>query len=423
MSKRQRLAFVTLTCWCALSSGWSGAGPADDQGQPPTAEPPMSKPAPTPSRPAPSPLPPPLSPLPVTIFEGEQPQDPPVPVVVVRVRVVACATPGQELEYHLCVENCSEAAAHHVLLRNPLPSNVRYVRAVPEPSRREPELQWDLGTLAGAARCDIVLVLAPTDTEEVKNCARVQYEHGQCVVTRIARAAPLAPVPQAPGPPGAPVVPPVPQVPAVPVGDAKLSLALTGPQDQPVNQPTTYKITASNPGTAAALNVLVTGFLPATTKFLSASDNGRLHAGQVAWLLGDLGPGASRTVQLVMQPEAGGEVCVKATALADPGLKAEGEVCTLVRGASAMLLEMFDTKDPIPVGGETSYVIDVLNQGHVPITNLVIKAVIPPEMSLLRAKGPVDNKMAGQVKEGQVLLYEPLSSLEPGGKREYEVFV
>jgi uncharacterized repeat protein (TIGR01451 family) len=143
----------------------------------------------------------------------------------------------------------------------------------------------------------------------------------------------------------------------------------------------------------------------------------------VAWLVGDLTPEASRTVKLVLQYERAGEMCVKATALADPKLKAEGEVCTLVRGASAMLLEMFDSKDPIPVGGETSYTIRVLNQGFVPVTNVVIKAIVPPELALVQAKGPVDNKAAGQTKEGQILLYEPLPSLEPGGKREYEVFV
>jgi uncharacterized repeat protein (TIGR01451 family) len=158
-------------------------------------------------------------------------------------------------------------------------------------------------------------------------------------------------------------------------------------------------------------------------KFVSASDSGRQLAGQVAWLLGDLAPGASRTVQLVIQPQQGGEICIKATALADPKLKAEGEICTLVRGASAMLLEMIDTKDPIPVGGETSYTITVLNQGFVTVTNVVIKAIVPPELALVRARGPVDNKVAGQGKEGQFLLYEPLATLEPGAKQQFEVFV
>ena len=364
------------------------------------------------------PAPAPAIEVPAFVDDAEEPPDPPVPVVVVRVRVAACTMPGQELEYHLCVENCSPAPAYHVLVHDKLPANAVFVRATPEPAQREPELQWQLGTLQGGARCEIVLVLAPTGTDDVKNCARVQFEYGQCVVTRIARAAPMPGVV-----PEAPAVPPPPPMPPVPVGDAKLTLALVGPKEQAVKQSTTYQITATNPGTAVTGNVLVTAVLPAGAKFVSAGENGRFLAGQVAWLLGDLAPGASRTVRLVLQPEQAGEICVNATALADPQLKAEGQVCTLVRGASAMLLEMFDTKDPIPVGGETSYTIRVLNQGFVPVTNLVIKAIVPPELTLVQAKGPVDNKRAGQTKEGQILLYEPLPTLEPGGKREYQVFV
>jgi uncharacterized repeat protein (TIGR01451 family) len=342
----------------------------------------------------------------------EESHDPPVPVVVLKVRVAACAEAGQEIEYHLCVENCSPAPAYHVLVHNAVPKNARFVRAVPPPTRTDPELQWDLGTLEPQAKCEIVLVLAATGTDDVKNCARVQFEYGQCVITRIARTGPL---------PGG--VPEPAKIPAVPAGEAKLSLAVNGPKEGVLNQPATFEITASNAGTAAAVNVLVTGFLPEKTKYLSASDSGRMHANQIAWLLGDLPPGASRTVKLSLQPEAAGEICVKATALADPALKASAESCTLVRGASAMLLNLRDTRDPLPVGGETSYSIVALNQGQAPITNLVIKALIPPEMSLLSAKGPVDNKLEAPTKAGQMLLYEPLANLEPGGKREYEVYV
>jgi uncharacterized repeat protein (TIGR01451 family) len=58
------------------------------------------------------------------------PEDPPVPVVAIRVRVVAAAAPEQEIQYRICVHNVSVADAHHVLVRNPLPPNARFVRAV-----------------------------------------------------------------------------------------------------------------------------------------------------------------------------------------------------------------------------------------------------------------------------------------------------
>src|SRR5437660_6918929 len=74
-------------------------------------------------------------------------EDPPTPAVAIRMRVPASGAVGQDLDYRIIVENTSLAAAHHVLVRNPVPANARFVRASPEPAVRDPELQWRLGTL------------------------------------------------------------------------------------------------------------------------------------------------------------------------------------------------------------------------------------------------------------------------------------
>jgi uncharacterized repeat protein (TIGR01451 family) len=109
--------------------------------------------------------------VPPVLPPGEPP-DPPTPVVKIRVRVPACALPGRAIEYRICVENCSPAEAHHVVVKNPLPANARFIKADPEPARLVPEVQWHLGTVGGGATREIVLWLMPTDCEEVKNCAR-----------------------------------------------------------------------------------------------------------------------------------------------------------------------------------------------------------------------------------------------------------
>src|SRR5262249_26842283 len=70
------------------------------------------------------PLPKPCAPVcPVAVQRVE---DPPTPVVKIRVRVPACEVTGQELKYCICVENCSRANAHHVLVKNALPKNARF---------------------------------------------------------------------------------------------------------------------------------------------------------------------------------------------------------------------------------------------------------------------------------------------------------
>jgi len=255
---------------------------------------PLPPPAPIPAFPAP-PAPivpvPPILPAPPPV----PPSEPPVPVVALRVRVPACAPEAHEIKYLICADNTSPAPAHHVLVRVSLPANTRLLRAEPPPASQEAELLWAFGTLPGLTCKEIWLVLQPLGTDDVKLCARVQFEHGQCVCTRIARAGP-------PGAPGVPVVPytgqppgkaPAEKVPAK--GAPRLDLNMTGPKQGLAGKPTTYTLTLANVGPSPASNAMITALLPAATSFVSASEGGRHVANQVAWLIGTLDAGAAQS--------------------------------------------------------------------------------------------------------------------------------
>jgi len=316
-----------------------------------------------------------------------EPADPPTPVVSLRVRVPASAAAEQELEYHIRVENSSRAAAHHVIVRNPLPPNARYVRAKPEPSSREPELLWQLGTLEGCGRRDIVLVLSPTGTGDIQNCARVQFEHGQCVTTRIGAA----------GPPRISIAEP-------PRGQAKLELTKKGPEQRSVNVDATYQITVSNSGAAPAGNVTIIDTIPLQTAFVSASDNGQFTGNQVQWALGTLPASGRKTVQLVLRAHTAGEVINQATAAADAGLSARAETRTRFEGAAGLTVDIDESDDPIEVGKEMSYTITVRNQGTQLATDVIVVATAPEQMNIVRGQGPSDNR-----KEFQKLIFQSLA--------------
>ena len=419
--------------------------PPGFEAPPPTVLPPGH----TPAAPlAVAPVPPAVA-LPPPVLASPNPPDPPVPVVAIRVRVAAVSAPKQEIVYRLCVHNTSLAAAHHVLVRNPLPANARFVRATPEPSALKPELQWFLGTLPPGCCREILLVLTPTDDNDVKNCARVQFEHGQCVTTRIVRSIPIPGMELPMLPPGEAKQPPPVKQPLekqppekqppekqppekLPKGEKKppeprLKLTMTGPKRQYANLPAKYRITVSNPGNAPATNVLIANPVPAGMNLVSSSSGSRFHGGQVAWQLGTLEAGANRTVEITLKAKEAGEICNKATALADKGLKAEAEFCTRFEGVSALTVEVKDTKDPLAVGDQTVYVIKVMNQGTAAVTNLHVSALVPPEMKLLEAKGastpPPPDKLPKVTAEGQSVPFAPLQTLAPGATAQYRIYV
>ncbi|MFO0967900.1 MAG: hypothetical protein U0793_20260 [Gemmataceae bacterium] len=356
---------------------------------------------------------------------GAQALDPPAPLVKIRVRVPACSGPGRDLIYCILVENCSPAEAHHVVVKDPLPKNAKFVKADPEPAVKDGELRWNIGTLGGGACREIKLVLRPTDLEDVKNCVRVQYEHGECVVTRQLAAFGPAVIGEPPLlEPGKEK--PKDKIPPPPDKDkpAKLKVTVDGPAKGYLNRSARYFITVSNEGIGPAGNVLATFKLAAKAEFVKASDKGEHLESQVAWVLGDLPVGAKRTVVVEVKAKEPGELCHEAAARADGGISS-GTVsfCTTFAGITALMLEMYDRDDPIPVGGDTAYPILIRNTGTGAATNLQLKAYIGDGLMLTRAKGPADHRLGEKTPKAQELVFEPIVSLEPGKELNFEVFV
>lgn len=340
------------------------------------------------------------------------------PVVAIKVKVPAYQAPGKQLIYRICVENNSPSEAHHVLVRNPLPANAKFVKADPAPAVTEPELIWKFGTIGAGACREIELVLSPTNKEDVKNCTRVQFEHGQCVTTRQSAFGPGGPPIITGEPPdGDPKMPPVP-----PDGEAKLNLEIQGPAKQYANLAAKYFITVTNTGTASATNLLLTARLPDKGKFVSANNDGRFALNQVAWTLGTLKAGASRTVEVDMKALAAGELCIQAAALADLKVTAKpAEFCTIFGGQSAVHPGLTDSKDPIAIGETTSYQILVENQGGVPITNVQVEALLSPLLDFTSSRAPVGYKLGVRTPKGQMITFDPIASIDVGGKATLEI--
>jgi uncharacterized repeat protein (TIGR01451 family) len=451
-------------------------------------------------------------PAPGAAYGSVCPVDPPTPVVNLRVRVPASSAPNQEIEYRIFAENRSQADAHHVSVRAALPANARLVKASPESASVAPDLSWSLGTLTAGATREIVVVLTPTAPGDVSVCARVQFEHGQCVATRIEKPAGLSVRKFGPavagvnevlsyriivsnrgtvpltgvglidklpeglehasgkatlawtvgqlgpgeartidyqvtarkagrlcnrvaasgdgglideaescvvvgGQPGG-AAPPGGPGPAPAAAPGKLTLSMTGPPQRFVNRPATFQITVTNTGPGNVGNVVITDVLPAQTTLVSASDNGRLTGNQVQWLIGTLRPGARRTVQLALQAQAAGAIVNRATATGDGGQSVPAETKTLFEGATGLTFDL-DVKDnPVEVGGQTTFIVTVLNQGTAPANKVQVSVTLPDQVQIIDANGP-----AKYQQQGQQVTFEPLDGLRPQTEVRYQINV
>jgi uncharacterized repeat protein (TIGR01451 family) len=303
---------------------------------------------------------------------AECPADPPTPVVAIRVRVPAFAAPEQEVTYHICVENCSPAAAHHVTVRNPLPANARFVKANPEPAVREPELVWRFGTLGPGACKEIVLVLAPTGPGDITNCARVQFEHGQCVRTRLTRG--------------------------------QLALRKTGPAQAILYDALTFQLIVTNTGTAELANVVLTDTLPAGLEHASGKN-------VLTWDIGTLVPGQSRVVEYQAIAKKAERFCNQAAATAAGGLREEASHCVVVTEPKLNLIMTGPEKRYL--NRPATYQIAVSNPGSAPASNVVISDLLPPGTMLVSAS-------AGARTLGNQVQWL-IGTLPPGGRQAVQL--
>ena len=379
MTARHRSAVLALlallgglTLWMTYNRLWAGPRPVSGQLAQATMEPPMIGAAGGMGAP-------PGSPCPV---------DPPVPQVSLRIRVPAAVGQGEEIEYRICVENRSAADAHHVWVTNPLPANARFVRANPEPTNPAPELAWSLGTLSAGGCREIVLLLSPSAPGDIQSCARVQFQHGQCVVTRVERGG--------------------------------LTIRKCGPAQAAVGQMLNYQLAITNRGNAPANNVSVLDKLPDGLEHSS-------NRGTLAWSLGTLQPGECRQIDYQVTARKPGRLCNSAAASADGGLYDRTESCVVVVGAPAGVQEGVQPPPAPGAGGlalvklgpaqrfvnrPATYQITVSNPTAAPVGNVLVTDFLPPGTTLVSAGG-------GRVTGNQVQWL--IGTLQPGERRTVQL--
>ena len=195
-----------------------------------------------------------------------------------------------------------------------------------------------------------------------------------------------------------------------------LTLEKKGPDKAFAGRTVTYSMTVKNTGDGEARNTIVEDTLPTGTRFVRASDGGRTAGGKVAWNLGTLKPGASRTVEVVLRAEQAATIRNTAMARAYCAKAVSATATTEMTGIPAILLEVVDLEDPIEVGGNETYVITVTNQGTAPGTNIRVVCEMEDAFEFVSASGAT----AG-THSGRTITLAPVRSLDPQDKASWRV--
>jgi uncharacterized repeat protein (TIGR01451 family) len=200
----------------------------------------------------------------------------------------------------------------------------------------------------------------------------------------------------------------------------ELSVMVECPEQRYLDRDAAYTVTVENNGNGPATNTVVSATIPTTigSEFVSATGNGVVRNGMVIWDAGTLDAGASRTFEFRIRANQRGSAATNVTVNADCAEDVSDSCSTRFVGIPALLLEVIDVVDPVEVGQQTQYIIEVTNQGSADGTQIVITAELPASQRLVATDGPT----AASV-DGRVITFAALPELDPGATIRWTVTV
>jgi uncharacterized repeat protein (TIGR01451 family) len=345
--------------------------------------------------------------------------------------------PGKPLAYEIVVRNVGGAEALRVRVEEQVPAGAALLSAEPRPEVRGNVLAWDLGNLAAGAEARLRVALQPPAEGDVTITATVTSATVSTLRAHFARTG--------------------------------LSLTVTGPPPARVGDAVTFTVQLAN-NTATALRGAVLR--------APQADGLRHPAGnQLEAVVPVLAPGEVKSVPLEVAVTKAGRLSLSASVSAsgvDPGSgeavvevsdaaappaqpagppapagakptdpaplpplpplppadparpeaqaapRKDQEKPVAPAGGAAVTFDLKDADQALEVGRETTYEIRVLNQGTAPTRDVLVRAVVPEEMVLVRADDPAGR--AAQVR-GREVAFEPLASLGARGEAVYHVRV
>lgn len=197
-----------------------------------------------------------------------------------------------------------------------------------------------------------------------------------------------------------------------------LELAVSCQDRTYIGRDATFEVMVKNTGDAAARNTVVTSPLPAGAQFVRATEGGALQGQNVVWTIPSLASGESKSASVTLKTPASGSLRASATAQGVCAPAVSKECSTSVVGIPAILLECVDIDDPLEVGGQTTYVITVTNQGSAADSNIRVVCDLPSQQDFVSATGATSGSA-----QGRTITFAPLASLAPKAKAEYRVTV
>lgn len=272
------------------------------------------------------------------------------------------ATKGQPVVFQFQVSNVGTADAKQVVVRNILPTELRH------PGGND--LEFTVGDLLMGQSRDIQLTLTAAELGSAVNHA-ILTAAGDISVTADA---------------------------TVEIIDGGVLITRSGPKKRLLKRPASFTNSIKNKAKTPIKDVVVVENIPEGMRFVKASPGGNFdpHNRTVTWRIQQISGQESQDVSVMLLPETIGEKQSDIRVFGENGPLGEITAATKVRGYSRLKVEISHGERPAELGERISYRIRISNCGTEQASGVLASVLLPEEMKLVSAKGPVEYKQTGR---------------------------
>jgi uncharacterized repeat protein (TIGR01451 family) len=301
---------------------------------------------------------------------------------------------GKEATFTIAVRNNAASPTPAYTVRAALPDSADLVRSDPVAIRDGNTLIWTLGELAGGATRELHVIVSTRREGALTSRATVMtaegYRDDQSVTAEVV-------------PPTAP----------------KLEASLTAPRTALLTQgvngvaplPVTCQVVVKNSGTGPATNVVVSPVFNADVLEHES------RKPDVAVPVGTLRPGEARTVPLMLTPRRAGTTPIQVAVRADGAPSVKSEAANVTVNEAGVVVKLSGPESRY-VGRSVEWTLEVRNTGQVPLQQVVVRDLLPPELQFVDA--PRGTDAAEGRANGREVVWD-VGSLRPAEARTFKL--
>ena len=197
-----------------------------------------------------------------------------------------------------------------------------------------------------------------------------------------------------------------------------LTIACETPAERYIGRPFDVCFTVVNKGDVASAGTVVEITLPAGVTVSSTSAGGVSAGGKITWNVASLAAEGTTKVCATVTASTAGEFAFSASAKGNCAAAVTAACRTRVIGIPAILLEVVDLEDPIEVGKNVTYEIEVTNQGSAPGTNIKLVCTMEDTQSFVSGSGATSVSA-----DGKTITLGNLATLAPKAKAIWRIVV